>query len=143
MVLWFPRAKQGLCHTKHGGAWVIILWALRTVFLIFLKWNFHSRKIMKLKWNKQKAKRRELTIIGKHLQSACYNWFLFVFYSVGSQILPLTVLIFGSTGMKSHVSVFWSLHVAIVHRQTACLYVCLYTFTCLTSLEPVPAKICP
>ena len=34
MILGFPRAKQGLCHTKHGGAWGIILWALLTVFLV-------------------------------------------------------------------------------------------------------------
>ena len=33
--LGFPRAKQGLCHTKHGGAGGIILWALFTVFLVF------------------------------------------------------------------------------------------------------------
>ena len=32
--LGFPRAKQGLCHTKHGGAGSIILWALLTVFLV-------------------------------------------------------------------------------------------------------------
>ena len=25
MILGFPRAKQGLCHTKHGGAGGIIL----------------------------------------------------------------------------------------------------------------------
>ena len=34
MILGFPRAKQGLCHTKHGGAGGIILWALLTVFLV-------------------------------------------------------------------------------------------------------------
>ena len=37
MILGFPRAKQGLCHTKHGGAGGIILWALLTVFLVFFK----------------------------------------------------------------------------------------------------------
>ena len=36
MLLGFPRAKQGLCHTKHGGAGGIILWALLTVFLVFI-----------------------------------------------------------------------------------------------------------
>ena len=35
MILECPRAKQGLCHTKHGGAGGIILWALITVFLVF------------------------------------------------------------------------------------------------------------
>ena len=34
MFLGCPRAKQGLCHTKHGGAGGIILWALLTVFLV-------------------------------------------------------------------------------------------------------------
>ena len=37
MILGFPRAKQGLCHTKHGGAGGIILWALLTVFLVLLE----------------------------------------------------------------------------------------------------------
>ena len=37
MILGFPRAKQGLCHTKHGGAGGIILWALLTVFLVLLQ----------------------------------------------------------------------------------------------------------
>ena len=36
MIWGFPRAKQGLCHTKHGGAGGIILWALLTVFLVCL-----------------------------------------------------------------------------------------------------------
>ena len=36
MILGFPRAKQGFCHTKHGVAGGIILWALLTVFLVFL-----------------------------------------------------------------------------------------------------------
>ena len=35
--LGLPRAKQGLCHTKHGGAGGIILWALLTVFLVYLR----------------------------------------------------------------------------------------------------------
>ena len=35
MILGFPRAKQGLCHTKHGGAGGMILWELLTVFLVF------------------------------------------------------------------------------------------------------------
>ena len=35
MILGLPRAKQGLCHPKHGGAGGIILWALLTVFLVF------------------------------------------------------------------------------------------------------------
>ena len=35
MILECPRAKQGLCHTKHGRAGGIILWALITVFLVF------------------------------------------------------------------------------------------------------------
>ena len=34
MILGFPRAKQGLSHTKHRGAGGIILWALLTVFLV-------------------------------------------------------------------------------------------------------------
>ena len=34
MILGFSRAKQGLCHTKHGEAGDIILWALLTVFLV-------------------------------------------------------------------------------------------------------------
>ena len=34
MILGFPRAKQGLCHTKHMEAGGIILWALLTVFLV-------------------------------------------------------------------------------------------------------------
>ena len=34
MILGFPRAKQGLCHTKHGGAGGIILLALLTLFLV-------------------------------------------------------------------------------------------------------------
>ena len=34
MILGFPRAKQGLCHTKHGGAGGISLWALLTVFIV-------------------------------------------------------------------------------------------------------------
>ena len=34
MILGFPKAKQGLCHTKHGGEGGIILWALLTVFLV-------------------------------------------------------------------------------------------------------------
>ena len=34
MILGFPRAKQGLCHTKHGEAGGIILLALLTVFLV-------------------------------------------------------------------------------------------------------------
>ena len=34
MILGFPRAKQGLCRTKHGGAGGIILWALLPVFLV-------------------------------------------------------------------------------------------------------------
>ena len=25
MILGFPRAKQGLCHTKHGGAGEVFL----------------------------------------------------------------------------------------------------------------------
>ena len=37
MILGCPRAKQGLCHTKHGGAGGIILWALLTVFLVFIR----------------------------------------------------------------------------------------------------------
>ena len=37
MILGFPRAKQGLCHTKHEGAGGIILWALLTVFLVLKK----------------------------------------------------------------------------------------------------------
>ena len=43
MILGFPRAKQGLCHTKHGGAGGIILWALLTVFLVkecVYSWRF-------------------------------------------------------------------------------------------------------
>ena len=36
MILGFPRIKKGLCHTKHGGAGGIILWALLTVFLFCL-----------------------------------------------------------------------------------------------------------
>ena len=35
MILGYPRAKLGLCHTKHGGAGGIISWALLTVFLVF------------------------------------------------------------------------------------------------------------
>ena len=35
MILGFPWAKQGLCHTKHEGAEGIILWALPTVFLVY------------------------------------------------------------------------------------------------------------
>ena len=42
MILGFPRAKQGLCHTKHGGAGGIILWALLTVFLV---WDYIIRKV--------------------------------------------------------------------------------------------------
>ena len=44
MILGFPRAKQGLCHTKHGGAGGIILCALLTVFLVFFysKTKFHT-----------------------------------------------------------------------------------------------------
>ena len=35
MILGFPRAIQGLCHTKHGGAsGGIIFLALPTVFLV-------------------------------------------------------------------------------------------------------------
>ena len=36
MILGFPREKQGLCNTKHGGAGggVIIFRALLTVFLV-------------------------------------------------------------------------------------------------------------
>ena len=37
MILGFPRAKQGLFHTKHGGAGGIILWTLLTVFLVLRK----------------------------------------------------------------------------------------------------------
>ena len=36
MILWFPRAKHRLCHTKHGGAGGINLWPLLTVFLVNL-----------------------------------------------------------------------------------------------------------
>ena len=32
---WVSQTKQGLCHTKHGGAGGIILWAVLTVFLVF------------------------------------------------------------------------------------------------------------
>ena len=35
MILGFPRAKQGLCHTKHGGAGGIILWALLSISSLF------------------------------------------------------------------------------------------------------------
>ena len=35
MILGFPRAKQGLCDTKHGGAGGIILWAFLTIFLVY------------------------------------------------------------------------------------------------------------
>ena len=41
MILGFPRAKQGLCHTKHGGAGGIILWALLTVFLVLISAIIH------------------------------------------------------------------------------------------------------
>ena len=42
MILGIPRAKQGRCHTKHGGAWSIILLALLTVFLVVPVMKFTS-----------------------------------------------------------------------------------------------------
>ena len=45
MILGFPRAKQGLCHTKPWGAGGIILWALLTVFLVSIKMIFLDYKI--------------------------------------------------------------------------------------------------
>ena len=48
MILGFPKAKQELCHTKHGGAGGIILWALLTVFLVFFRiWLFCYISIQK------------------------------------------------------------------------------------------------
>ena len=44
VILGFPRAKQGLCHTKHGGAGGIILWALLTVFLVLYGFDFFFNK---------------------------------------------------------------------------------------------------
>ena len=57
MLLGFPRAKQGFCHTKHGGAGGIILWALLTVFLV---WNDvlifdNETLIMRPDYNYEKA----------------------------------------------------------------------------------------
>ena len=57
MILGFPRAKQGLCHTNHGGAGGIILWALLTVFLV---WNDvlifdNETLIMRPDYNYEKA----------------------------------------------------------------------------------------
>ena len=46
MILGFPRAKQGLCHTKHGEAGGIILWALLTVFLVL----FALLSLSRFKW---------------------------------------------------------------------------------------------
>ena len=46
MILGFPRAKQGHCHTKHGGVGGIILWALLTVFLVIIV--FSMKNIFKL-----------------------------------------------------------------------------------------------
>ena len=50
MILGFPRAKQGLCHTKHGGAGGIILWALLTVFLVLLLFLSVFEMYMFISW---------------------------------------------------------------------------------------------
>ena len=48
LILGFPRAKQGLCHTKQEGAGGIILSALLTVFLVF---NLLHKEILKITEN--------------------------------------------------------------------------------------------
>ena len=50
MILGCPRAKQGLCHTKHGGAGGIILWALLTVFLVLVKVLFSDNNSDVFEW---------------------------------------------------------------------------------------------
>ena len=94
MILGFPRAKQGLCHTKHGEAGGIILWALLTVFLVlfallslsrFKWWVFLHDHILIVTYNVSPSVNQ--CLIGLHVY-----WVYFSYFNIYSDTLKCIAL---------------------------------------------------
>ena len=95
---------------------------------------------MERKWNKQIAKRWELKIIRKHLQSACYTDFYMYFKLLDHKFCRWLCFFWFIWAEKS--SERFLIATCSYSPSSGCLlYVCLYTFTCLTYKPMYPFEI--